>query len=1141
MKKKVLLTSILSIVMCMSLIAGATFALFTSGSDVNIAVTSGNLDVKATVESLTTYTDGTAITVNATEGSFALGGTAKAEGGSVVLDRIAPMDKVVMKIRIDSNANIAYKQRVKLSCTDAESGFFDQLLVGLSDNGKDYTYYGNYVTAWEDGTATAGETVTTYKYLSVELPEYVGSSWMNKSCNIALSVEAVQGNAATEETAEASVVRIVNDQDALNAAIAAMQDGETVVLSGGEWETAAIAFDDAKTIVVRGFKVGTMTITAPNGSVAVHCDVGSLNVESVAENSLHVHSAVETMTLKQGRAVLEAGAKVAVVSVEPVAAKTAKVEITEQVEVQKVVLKLENTDSKVEIENAGTVAEVKSEGTVEVNQDNVTINNSDTGEIGESTVEVNKKVENAEELEKAIASGEKRILLAKDITAEKVVVNGELLLDLGGFTLTVSPTTAKTAAITNYGTLTITNGTIVRDAQVTYYVLLNEGVMTLDTLTVRNNNANDTSSIVANNVDCKADNPANLTIESGDYFSETMNAVKNDEYGVLTINGGTFESRKYDAAAVQNWAVATVTGGKFIGTVHAFSVMAYNGQQNTTVISGGTFKAPYAVFFNNGFDKKYQTGNIDCTIEGGSFEGNLSEDPVCPLLDSDSVTITVPGLEFVAYSAKLYVAAQTSLAGNLTLYASDFATLNTALRNSRKVAATVVLATDIVCLKEIYAYQPEALTLDLNGHTLSLQYAESFDGETVERDNCATITVSGNLVIEDSSEAKTGRVENTDRTGGVGIDIHPDNYAVRVGKRGNLVINGGTYYTSADANGNANSVIYIYTDKITAKYAAHVTINGGAFETEIASNGTYFVLNMDDVYHFDCTMTVNGGTFKNYIPGTTNTGEVATLGENCIVVQNGEWYEVKPNDLTAKEDGTFTDSEGKIYTQKNGGGYYIPLTAYEGVSGLYLDAAGNAYVSTAEAMYAVNFSSFNLEEGYQNVSLTLLADITIAPNQNEKHNGYLFVSDGVFDLNGKTLTVSTNNEFMFVGKNITVTNGTIKAGSADIAYPVAATSNSQNVVFEDMEVIGGIQVLGNSTVTLRNVRSTATYYYNVYVAGDISTVTVESGVFTDNGKAHFFIQDVNCVANVNGGTFSGEAGPTHTGAGTLNDNRSENL
>ena len=50
MKKKTLLTSILAIVMCFSLITGATFALFTSEDKVNIAITSGKVEVTATVE-----------------------------------------------------------------------------------------------------------------------------------------------------------------------------------------------------------------------------------------------------------------------------------------------------------------------------------------------------------------------------------------------------------------------------------------------------------------------------------------------------------------------------------------------------------------------------------------------------------------------------------------------------------------------------------------------------------------------------------------------------------------------------------------------------------------------------------------------------------------------------------------------------------------------------------------------------------------------------------------------------------------------------------------------------------------------------------------------------------------------------------
>ena len=54
MKKKILLTSILSVVMCLSLIVGATLALFGSESKKNIAVTSGKVEVEANIVGITT-------------------------------------------------------------------------------------------------------------------------------------------------------------------------------------------------------------------------------------------------------------------------------------------------------------------------------------------------------------------------------------------------------------------------------------------------------------------------------------------------------------------------------------------------------------------------------------------------------------------------------------------------------------------------------------------------------------------------------------------------------------------------------------------------------------------------------------------------------------------------------------------------------------------------------------------------------------------------------------------------------------------------------------------------------------------------------------------------------------------------------
>ena len=55
MKKKVLLSAVVTIALCLCLIAGSTFALFTSKSETNIAVTAGNVDVTASVKDFMLY------------------------------------------------------------------------------------------------------------------------------------------------------------------------------------------------------------------------------------------------------------------------------------------------------------------------------------------------------------------------------------------------------------------------------------------------------------------------------------------------------------------------------------------------------------------------------------------------------------------------------------------------------------------------------------------------------------------------------------------------------------------------------------------------------------------------------------------------------------------------------------------------------------------------------------------------------------------------------------------------------------------------------------------------------------------------------------------------------------------------------
>lgn len=195
------------------------------------------------------------------------------------------------------------------------------------------------------------------------------------------------------------------------------------------------------------------------------------------------------------------------------------------------------------------------------------------------------------------------------------------------------------------------------------------------------------------------------------------------------------------------------------------------------------------------------------------------------------------------------------------------------------------LMADIVVNDEIYL-SGKTFVLDLNGHSVKLEYDED-----VKPNNGSVLYIGGkksSLTINDSSAEQTGAVIGSDKT-------YPNKVtsAVRAGNYGKLTINGGHFYGTSEGT----SCIFVYTSMSSGSKAS-VTINGGKFETATPSNGTYFVLNHQDNATAGCTITVNGGSFKNYNPGVTvvdpvnaKTGKIV-LGADCTTTQNGEWYTV---------------------------------------------------------------------------------------------------------------------------------------------------------------------------------------------------------------------------------------------------------
>ena len=199
-KSKTFLGAVLSIALCVSLIAGATFAIFTSESKVNIAVTSGTVKVTAEIGDLTTYSGvnitGTADDVlepTTANGTFTNGGTATKEGNTIVLNNITAGDKVEFPVTVTNGSNVTVKYRMRVSYAN-DNGLFSQLKMKIGE------YTNGTITAWEE--LQPGSAPMTLA-CSIELP--TSATLQTGKCDISLLVEAVQGNAAvTDENYPAS-------------------------------------------------------------------------------------------------------------------------------------------------------------------------------------------------------------------------------------------------------------------------------------------------------------------------------------------------------------------------------------------------------------------------------------------------------------------------------------------------------------------------------------------------------------------------------------------------------------------------------------------------------------------------------------------------------------------------------------------------------------------------------------------------------------------------------------------------------------------------------------------------------------------------------------------------------------------------
>ncbi len=356
----------------------------------------------------------------------------------------------------------------------------------------------------------------------------------------------------------------------------------------------------------------------------------------------------------------------------------------------------------------------------------------------------------------------------------------------------------------------------------------------------------------------------------------------------MTINGGTYVANKVRDCLVYSGgkadALVTVNGGNFtLGNVGVgengkpwiFNVLGAG--DHHVLVNGGTF-------------------NADINRQHWSNEVYVAKE--CYTVANTDGTYTVKE-GAVAYVNEGMLTGPYFVRKNI-----GYATLAEAVAEVDN-DETVTMLKDIT-LDETLAITADKknITLDLNGKTISQTKAQTAGYQMILND--------GELTIDDSSEAKTGKISYTD-SGNGGEYISDVIY-----NRATLVINGGTIENLSSATVAQNGYPHA-VDTYSGIRNASVTINGGTIHCAEYSAIRMFCVSPT----YTADLVINGGNVKGAIDMQNGT-KVAALGSLSITGGKFETTKNANNIRFANWNGGAT--EYGITASISGGDFYGGIT-----------------------------------------------------------------------------------------------------------------------------------------------------------------------------------------------------------------------
>ena len=526
-------------------------------------------------------------------------------------------------------------------------------------------------------------------------------------------------------------------------------------------------------------------------------------------------------------------------------------------------------------------------------------------------------------LQSLIDAADGTLTLTQSYT-EDVTIRKDLVLDLGGNTLTNTNSGKATLAVASGVTVTVKNGTIVGGSS--YYNITNgTATVTGGTLTLENITAtagNDGSSMI--------ENGGTLTINSGKYTGG-MNVVKSEPGTQLFINGGEFTLTKSFASSyngvIMNYGIAVIENGTFMQTAtpakwgHPCVVITAKEKaddpQPHTTITGGTYSNVASEIFHG----MAKATSADFTVAGGKFNKFVSSsyltDGFCTAKNSDGwyeLTKAVTDFKLNVTEATLRVGETLQLtAENIqpddvdqtitwksspSSYCSvDSTGLVTVLKaaTSGKTAATITAtaaAGDLKRLCTITIVDDVAAINDTKYSTLAEAIKAAKDGDTVvvlrNVSVPSSITVDKNITIDlNEKEVDGGSTTPMFSTQG---DVTIKNGTLLPGKNGSAIYAYGKLsLEKVNITGVAEKKSLLYVN-----YNADVTIDkDSALSATSTTNPTatkspspaIFISGQDEETTYDPKLSIYGSVSTVKMPAIQGNG--TDRGTSHIFIYDG--------------------------------------------------------------------------------------------------------------------------------------------------------------------------------------------------------------------------------------------------------------